>query len=232
MLSQMEILPEQDVVKSAALTIALNIIENDHSDTFLLNMMQHLIAFSDHIVGKAENSDTDSHIDCSSGCSYCCHMQVKVTPPESFLIFAYILETFTAREKERLKQRIKHNRGLTEGRSLNERVRLKKETPCIFLTDHACDIYTARPLICRAWHSLNRKGCKQAFLSENSHAEIETAPLRNYVLGMIREAIHAICIQKDWEYDTYELPFALFSCFNHLTPMKNWLLHHPLFEKE
>ena len=227
----MELSPEQDVVKSAAYTIALNIIENDHSDNFLLYMMQHLIAFSNHIVDKAENSDTDSPIECSCGCSYCCHMQVKATPPEIFLIFAYILENFTEREKKRLNQRIKQNRDLTEGKSLSERVLLKKETPCIFLTNHQCDIYAARPLICRAWHSLNRNGCKQAFLSGNPHAEIETAPLRNYVLGMIREAIHSICLQKEWVYDTYELPFALFSCFNHSNPMKNWLLHQPLFEK-
>ena len=227
----MEISPEQDAVKSAALTIALNTIEYDSSDNFLLNMMQHLIAFSDQIIDKAENNDADFQIDCSSGCSYCCHMQVKVTPPECFLIFEYILETFSAREIERLKKRIKHNRGLTDGRSFNERVLLKRETPCIFLTDHACDVYNARPLICRAWHSLNRKGCKQAFLSDNSNAEIETAPLRNYVLGMIREAIHSVCIQKEWEYDTYELPFALFSCFNHSNPMQNWLQHHNQFEK-
>jgi len=227
----MEISPEQDAVKSAAITIALNTIENDHSDNFLLNMMQHLIAFSDQIITKAERIDEDSRIECSCGCSYCCHMQVKVTPPESFLIFAYILETFSSLEIDRLKQRIEHNRDLTEGKSLNERVLSKKETPCIFLTNHACDIYKARPLICRAWHSLNQKGCRQAFLSENSHVEIETAPLRNYVLGMIREAIHSVCVQKDWEYDTYELPFALFSCFNHSKPMENWLLHHNQFEK-
>ena len=226
----MEMSPEQDAVKSAALTIALNTIENDSSEHVLLNMMQRLIAFSDRIIDKAENNDEDPRIECSCGCSYCCHMQVKVTPPECFLIFAYILETFSAQEIERLKQRIDHNRDLTEGRSFHERVLLKRETLCIFLTDHVCDIYHARPLICRAWHSLNRKGCKQAFLSDNSDSEIETAPLRHYVLGMIREAIHDVCVENDWEYDTYELPFALFSCFHHSNPMQNWLKHHHPFE--
>jgi Fe-S-cluster containining protein len=168
MLSQMEILPENDAVKSAAITIALNTLENDHSDQFLLNMMRHLIAFGEHIIDKAETLDADSRIECSCGCSYCCHMQVKVTPPESFLIFAHILETFSTEEIERLKLRIENNRGLTEGCSLHERVLLKKETPCIFLTNHACDIYESRPLICRAWHSLNQNGCRQAFLDRKS----------------------------------------------------------------
>lgn len=228
----MATLPEQDAVQSAAITIARNIIENDHSEDFLLHMMEHLIAFSEHIVDKAEKNDKELRVACSSGCSYCCHMQVRVTPPESFLIFSHIDETFTEEEKERLHRRIDNNRELTEGRSLDDRVLVKKETPCIFLTDHACDIYSVRPLICRAWHSLNKNGCIRAFLSENANAEIETAPLRNYVFGMIREAIHSICDQEDWEYETCELPFAMDSCFNDPSPMKNWLLHHHLFEKK
>lgn len=228
----METLPEQDAVKSAAITIARNIIENDHSDSFLLNIMAQLIAFSEHIIDKAEKSDGVSEIDCVCGCSYCCHMQVRVTPPEAFLLFAYIMEKFTEPEKERLQQRISHNRRLTEGRSLEERVLIKKETPCIFLTDHKCDVYMARPLICRAWHSLNRNSCRQAFQSENSHAEIETFPLRNYVLGMVKEAICSICLNNDWECGAYELPVALFTCFKDSDSMKNWLLHHHLFGNE
>ncbi|MBU0991683.1 MAG: YkgJ family cysteine cluster protein [Proteobacteria bacterium] len=228
----MKIIPEQDAVKSAAISIARNIIETDHSDNFLLNMMRHLIAFGDTLISKTEAIDSNTPIACSCGCSYCCHMQVKVTPPEIFLIFAYILKTFNIGEQDRLNKRILSNRLLTEGKTLDERILLKRETPCIFLTDHSCDIYKARPLICHAWHSLNRDGCESAFISEDAHAEIETAPLRNYVLSMIREAIKDICINMNWEYDAYELPSAIFSCFHDENPMKNWLLKHHLFNKD
>ena len=120
----MGLMPEQDAVKSAALSIASNIIETDHSDIFLLNMIKHMIAFGDHIISRTEIMDSDDRIECSCGCSYCCHMQVKVTPPETFLIFAFILENYTRDQKTRLQQRIRHNRHLTEGKRIEERVLL------------------------------------------------------------------------------------------------------------
>lgn len=226
----MKRLPEEESLKSAVISIASKIIENDPSENSILHMMRQLSAFGDHIVSRIELNDISARVACASGCSYCCHMQVSVTPPEAFNILAYVLDNFSARQYERVQKRIDNNRHLTEGKNLEERVALKQDTPCIFLTDHVCDIYEARPLICHAWHALNKAACVAAYDSGNFSAEIETAPLRNFIFSTIREALGNICATHNWEYGVYEVPAAMDRCFHSGRPLQDWYERNPVFD--
>ena len=200
------------------------------SDNRILQIVAHLGAFGDHIISKIESADSSIKPACSSGCSYCCHMQVKLTPPEAFYILQDIASHFSANARLRLFERIDNNRSLTEGKTLEERVLAKHQTPCIFLTNHTCDIYQVRPLICRAWHALNKASCLKAFQSQNAHAEIETATSRNYVYSMIRETIKDVCFDMHWECGIYELPFLIDRCLHLKHPLQDWLVGHSQFD--
>lgn len=212
------------------MTIARNIMAAGASDNRIMTIMAHLNAFGDNIISKMEEKDPSTIAACSSGCSYCCHMQVKVTPPEAFFILQNISTHFTAKTRDRLFKRIDNNRGLTEGKSLEERVLIKDQTPCVFLTHHTCDIYQARPMICHAWHALDKSACVTAYQSKNADAEIETLPSRNYVYSMIREAIEDICMERSWEYGIFELPLLMDKCLHLNNPLHNWIVGHALFD--
>lgn len=223
--------PETDPLKTVAIGIARKIIDAGASDNRIMDIMVHLNAFGDHIISKMEEKDPSSIVACSSGCSYCCHMQVKVTPPEAFFILQNITTHFTSQSRIRLFKRIDNNRTLTEGKSLEERVLIKDQTPCVFLTNNTCDIYQARPMICHAWHALDKSACVSAYQSKNSDAEIETLPSRNYVYGMIREAIKDVCLDMHWEYGLFELPFLMDTCFHLNDPLHSWIIGNRLFDR-
>lgn len=226
----MQTAPVEDVVKSNAITIATQIIDTAPPEQMVIHMMEQLIKFGETITARLESTEPDAHIACSRGCSYCCHMQVKVTQPEMFLIFAHLTAQFNASQMSMLTEKIANNRRLTEGKELEERVIMRHHTPCIFLDHHACAIYPVRPLICRAWHSLDNTRCKAAYLMEDANAEIDTLPYRNYVYSMIREALEDVCKEKKWHYGVFELPLAMSLCLNRPLAMENWLKSEPLID--
>lgn len=221
---------EQDSLETAALSIAHNILREDESEEGIIYVIRQLSAFADHIVDTLVSNDPGLAADCCVKCSYCCHMQVKVTPPEAFSMVQYIHENFSKKAQAILRDRIKRNRELTEGKTLGQRVKQKDQTPCIFLSHHACDIYPVRPLVCRAWHSLDKNGCKKAFLSLDPGAEIKTTPDRNYIYSMMERALKTICSHRKLTYGRYELPIIMDRCMNSGDVLNTWWFNpSPLF---
>lgn len=218
----MEALSDQDSLKTAALAIATQILINTPDEWGEIHLVRQLAGFADHIVAMLEKDNPDIRVACGVKCSYCCHMQVKVTPPEALFIHAYIQENKKRMLNDVFFERVRNNRQLTEGKKLDERVREKLKTPCIFLNDHACSIYPVRPLVCRAWHSLNKAGCRAAFDSQNAGSLIDTAPERNYVYSTISSVLEDICREKKQVFGRYELPAAMDMCFHFVNPLKSW----------
>ena len=60
---------------------------------------------------------------CTAGCYYCCFYQVLLIPPEALLIGNYIEKAYTDQSKQDLMERIETTLRLTEGKSIQERVR-------------------------------------------------------------------------------------------------------------
>jgi hypothetical protein len=176
----------------------------------MVQMTDRLIRFADYITAMAEKPDNDfPEIRCSKGCSYCCHAQVKITWPEALLLNQFVRETFSQPEKTALLKRAAHNRMETEGKTLAQRVSVRAETPCIFLEKNTCLVYSARPLICRAWHSLDEVACCKAFNDGDHNADIELNPHRNFIYGTIKEVFTELCVKYKLDQKIYELPFIV-----------------------
>lgn len=75
---------------------------------------------------------------CERGCSACCHINISITETE-----AQIIEAQTGRRYTRLLAPVQHPEGKFTG------------SPCPFLTDGACSIYSVRPFVCRHHLSFN-----------------------------------------------------------------------------
>lgn len=150
--------------------------------------------------------------DCASGCSFCCHSRIHVTPLEAILLSAHIQANFTPDEQRHLKTRIRDNLAHTRGQSLAQRVAIKDKTPCIFLDHHACMVYDQRPFICRTWNSLDRRDCEAAFVSGNHDAEIPCLSAPNYVYTLARDVVQSVCTRMHLETGRVELVTAMDLC--------------------
>lgn len=166
----------------------------------------------EYMVRKVESSqDLDGSIACTKGCGWCCHAQVPVSKSESEFLVAWVAKNFSSAEFDETRRRIARNLRLTKGCSLDERVAVWDQTPCIFLQENECRVYPARPLVCRAWHSVDRDQCRKAFLTRESSAEIDNTPYRNYIFGVVRDELVRV---RPWpEGGVLPLPEAMARLF-------------------
>ncbi|MBW2011320.1 MAG: YkgJ family cysteine cluster protein, partial [Deltaproteobacteria bacterium] len=155
---------DKDCLFNAAQDIAVKIIFEGRTRAKALELGENILRLGDHIIQSFESKQPNyAQIACKSGCHFCCFAQVSLTPPEALLIGNYVEKSYTDRDKQDLMKRFDKNLELTHGKSLEQRVKVWYDTPCIFLKNKKCTVYEVRPFICRAWHSLNLAQCKKAF---------------------------------------------------------------------
>ena len=224
---------DDNALKNKAEEITAEIIQlTNKSDETAMEIMENLYSFGESIVERTETKgNLTKHIKCSKGCSYCCYAQVSVTPPEAIYIGRYIKENYSLSQTDQLLRRIKHNMSMTNGKSLEERVKVWEQTPCIFLFDGICNIHPVRPFICRAWHSLSVEQCKDAFDSRNENAEIDSYPYRNFILGTIRDGMSEVIKKEGCECEPVEISIAIKAILNHPSPEQSWIDGEKIFPK-
>ena len=101
-------------------------------------------------------------IDCTRGCSFCCHMPVFATPHETFALAAWLRANFEATRLASVIERVRKN--VERVRSLGTEGRKHSNLACALLgEDGACTAYAARPAQCRRFHSTRLETCKASF---------------------------------------------------------------------
>jgi Fe-S-cluster containining protein len=100
-------------------------------------------------------------IACKSGCSFCCHLRVTVTPPEAIALFRYLRSEIPDTLAQEIEQRVLANADqiahMTQEQHLSTNVR------CAFLVAGACSAYRARPMACALHHSLDVDACEHLY---------------------------------------------------------------------
>jgi hypothetical protein len=139
---------------------------------------------------------------CQSGCDHCCYQSVGVTPPEALAIWRHVLETTSEEELDALRVRLRAFRDRT--RDLSARERVSPDLPCPFLEDHACSIYSVRPLSCRGMNSLDATVCEKKLHDVRVREASFAGTLPGHVLVEPIRAFHAI---------SAGLQLALAECF-------------------
>ena len=126
-----------------------------------LEVTRQSLQWADHLIERFESVNSlPNPIACHLGCSFCCHNEVEVTPPEVFLIAQVILQYFPPQRQERLKEKILLSAALKFGKSKEELAATRQSRPCPLLEEDKCVVYPWRPLTCRAMHSLDREHCR------------------------------------------------------------------------
>ncbi|MDD9300960.1 MAG: YkgJ family cysteine cluster protein [Desulfobacter sp.] len=217
---------EMDADQGGLKAILFNIIQgkladpNDHGH--LVGILREMMDFGQELVQDLEISGQAPKVSCGKGCSYCCHSRVNILPIEALLISGFMDKEFDLTAVEAIKAKIQTNLGLTRGKSFFERVALKEQTPCIFLENCQCRVYEVRPMICRAWNSLDKKGCQAAFANGNADAQIDSSKVRNYVFSTTRDLFGELSCQMGLQADLRQIPEAIGDCLASSSPLVLW----------
>ena len=121
-------------------------------DTYPIAFYGNLHRGIDRVVQAAV--DRDVGVACHTGCSFCCSARVAISAPEVFLIADAIRlrpESEIEVVVKRLRQHADMNANKTDW---------KQRTPCPFLDNDLCTIYSLRPVGCRKAHSLDLAACQ------------------------------------------------------------------------
>ncbi|MBI9088392.1 MAG: YkgJ family cysteine cluster protein [Desulfobacterium sp.] len=221
----------EDALKNLFIQITSAHLKPDFSQLGIKAALHEIMDLAASIVENVHETQEEDRVECKSGCSYCCYNQIKLTPAEALLIFSWIDTAFTDQDRTLLGERIQNNRLLTEGKSLETRVRVKKSSPCIFLQQEKCSIYPVRPLICRSWTSYSHEACVDAFQSGNHNSEIETSSSSNFVYYLARETVRTVCRYHGVDSTPLELPRAMDCCLTNKEPFTRWLGGEHLFDR-
>lgn len=96
---------------------------------------------------RMANAVDTTTLACRRKCDFCCHLPVPVQAVEVLTIREHLLDTWPRAEIDKL---------ITRSKQATQTV----GEPCVFLKDHECSIYEARPAVCRSYHSTNAKACE------------------------------------------------------------------------
>jgi hypothetical protein len=130
---------------------------------------------------------------CRPGCTYCCHQNVAVSPPEALAIARHLRTTLTSSELAGVIWRVA---GTTSRlRNTGRRERFLLRVPCLLLSKGHCTVYSLRPLTCRGDNSLDAGVCAAAFddpASTGDRAPVEYPPQRAIASGLLWGTVDAL----------------------------------------
>jgi Putative zinc- or iron-chelating domain len=109
-----------------------------------------------------------ARIACKSGCNFCCHLRVTVTPPEAIALFRYLRTEVPDSLAQEVEQRIMAN--AEQISAMGEERHVSTNLKCAFLVDGICSAYRARPMACALHHSLDLDACQKVFENPSDHS--------------------------------------------------------------
>ena len=180
-----------------------------------------LFAFVFDSLARTDRAGPKDMIQCSKGCSHCCHMWVSVSAPEALVLAARL------RTEGRDLAPILAKAKLTQDMDFDARGRFV--APCPLLgDDHGCSVYDARPLACRTATSADADVCRRAYL------ELSDEDIPQPMFFLAERAAYAIAMKGAFRRTglptaAYELNSALTIAL--LTPdaERRWLQGEDIF---
>jgi Fe-S-cluster containining protein len=143
---------QTDTVQQNAEKTAIDIFNtgSPNKETALY-IAEQLHQYGDRLTAEAEREQNlTGKIECNVGCCYCCYSTVYISPVEAILIGHFVTENYSLKKIDALIKRAMNNIRLTSGKTREERIVVWEKTPCIFLENEKCSIYSVRPFTCRA----------------------------------------------------------------------------------
>lgn len=131
------------------------------------------LAMYRHADGALARHLGDTTIACRTGCSWCCHFDVDVTPAEAEAIAA-VIRTWHPRERRARIHALQVTALAREGMD-GPMDRYFARIPCALLVAGKCSVYAVRPLLCRGYMSRDKAECQRGFEQRTDSEVIASA---------------------------------------------------------
>lgn len=107
-------------------------------------------------------ASTLAAVACARGCAMCCHLRVAAMPVEVFGVARYLRQQFDAPALAAVGERIRDAAARVHAQPRAQLLAVNIACPLLD-AEGGCSVYPARPLNCRAYHSLDLEACRAAF---------------------------------------------------------------------
>jgi Fe-S-cluster containining protein len=166
--------------------------------------------------------------ECASGCAFCCHTSVTVSPPEAFAIAAYLAEQYSPEELAGLRQHWAQNAATASEISREDYI--ARLIPCGLLTeDGNCRAHPVRPIACASFLSTSRQKCEDEFHRRPNRDPVPTDKFA-MVAGLgVSQGLMSACRKAGVDGEFYELHHALLRIFDTPDARQAWAQGHDIF---
>lgn len=164
-------------------------------------------------------------LECTRGCSYCCHNMVTASAPEIFLLARHIAKARPSRRHDALE---KLTAAHEAGRDLDPRQRYLAHVGCGLLDENGlCTAYEARPNACRTMVSASVTACRASFDGEPAQIPVPKpyGALRTAYSYTLLAALRA----EGLDDRLYELNQALLVALETANAERRWLAGEDIF---
>jgi Fe-S-cluster containining protein len=188
------------------------------------------------VMGAAQRADRTflpvfQAVACRTGCDFCCRgVRIDVTAAEALTIARGFRETLSAAQVAVIRDLVRAHANTVRAMTVDERYRAR--TPCALLDEasNRCAIYDARPMRCRAHHSLDAADCEAASRNPDELRIINRYPdvmdaAEVMILGQ-KDAVGAA--QLDERH--FELSLALEVALTHEDAAERWARGERIFD--
>ncbi|MBC2606309.1 YkgJ family cysteine cluster protein [Pelagicoccus albus] len=175
-------------------------------------------------IGDNQQKCIDRHsirLDCTKGCSHCCHFRVDARSHEILLIASFIKERWTDEDIEELKKSLVTYKEAASTLSYTEHMATNMKCP--LLKNGSCSVYQVRPMGCRRHHAQDVKGCIYSYEHPNDLEFPGTkSPTLIEATGKAENLVSYLYMIEGYDSQGYELASSLLEAIDSTKPFKRW----------
>lgn len=202
---------------------ALDLLQTEPTLEGILDLARIAIFYADRSLTQLEAvQPLPQPIACEPGCDACCYNQVEITAPEALFLGSFLAARLSPPEKEGLRQRAEQHLARRAGLSPVQVAALRAQLPCPLLQEHYCLAYEARPLFCRAMHSLSQADCYQE-LADPSLTRVRFYSHRHIVYVSLSHALVQVGRIYGWRAGPLDLAQTILYVTESLGALATWL---------
>ncbi|MGQ9921982.1 MAG: YkgJ family cysteine cluster protein [Desulfobacca sp.] len=208
---------------------AIELLRAEPSLARLQDLARTAIYYADHCLARLEaEQPLPQPLACEPGCDACCHNQIQLTAPEAFLLSGFLEARFSPERRRELQQRAEQSLARRAGLSPIEVAAQRSQHPCPLLQEHRCLAYEARPLVCRAMHSLDAAACFQE-LADPLHPVVPFYSHRQIVYVSLSHGLAQVCRVFGMQAGPLDLAQALVVAAASPGALERWLSGETVF---
>jgi Fe-S-cluster containining protein len=165
---------------------------------------------------------------CRAGCDACCYNQVELTAPEAIILGAFLTERLWGPERQFLQERLARSLARRAGKTKAQLAAMRAHLPCPLLEGGTCLAYEARPLMCRAMHSLEAEACRRE-LADPSLNVVQFYSHRHTIHVSLSQGLIDGCLALGYQAGPLDLPRSLVDFWAAPDLAERWLAGENVF---